>query len=305
MIARRLVAVVGPTATGKSAIALELARRFGGAIVNADSRQVYRGMDIGTAKPDPATRTAVPHYLYDIADPTTGFSLGVYLEHARRALQHTWDAASTPWLVGGTGQYVWALLEAWTVPEVPPDNELRTALAAEAESAGPQALHDRLAGIDPVAAARIDVANVRRVIRAIEVHHHTGRPISDWQKKGNPGFDTLILGVDLPDAELDARIAARVQAMYDAGFVEEVRLLQAGGLPGDAPAMSAIGYQEAARALRGELPVAAAIEETIVATKRLVRRQRQWFRKSDARIHWGRSSDDFTALVEEFFGGCN
>ena len=186
---RRLVAVVGPTAAGKSALALALAQRFGGEIVNADSRQIYRGMDVGTAKPSPETRALLPHHLYDIAEPADAYSLALYRRDALAALEAVWARGELAWLVGGTGQYVWALLEAWQVPDVAPQPDLRAELAAAAERDGPDALHARLRAVDPEAADRIDARNVRRVIRALEVHEVTGRPITAWQTKGVPGFE--------------------------------------------------------------------------------------------------------------------
>ena len=203
---RRLVAIVGATGTGKSAIALELAQRLGGEIVNADSRQVYRGMDIGTAKPSAADRRLVRHHLYGIADPHEGYSLSAYQRDARAALDQVWSRGAFAWLVGGTAQYVWALLEDWQVPEVAPDQALRAELEAFAAANGWEGLHGRLAGVDPVAAGRIDGRNVRRVVRAIEVYEKTGRPISDWQRKGSPDFEFLLFGIDVPRAELYPRI---------------------------------------------------------------------------------------------------
>ncbi|MFN0148813.1 MAG: tRNA (adenosine(37)-N6)-dimethylallyltransferase MiaA, partial [Dehalococcoidia bacterium] len=289
---RRLVAIVGPTASGKSAIALELAARLGGEVLNADSRQVYRGMDIGTAKPAAEDRRRVRHHLYDICDPAETYSLALYQQHARAALEEIWARDAFAWLVGGTGQYAWAMLEAWTVPEVPPDAGLRAALAAVAEEQGPGALHARLAGIDPLAAERLDARNVRRVIRAIEVFERTGTPISTWQTKGSPDFEFLLFGIDVPLAELDLRIDRRVEEMFAAGFVDEVRSLLDRGVSPGAPAMSSIGYGEVARHLAGELSLQEALEATQRATRRFARRQAQWFRKDDKRITWVQDADD-------------
>jgi tRNA dimethylallyltransferase len=304
MTLRRLVAIVGPTATGKSSIALELAADLGGEIVNADSRQIYRGMDIGTAKPSLEDRRRVRHHLYDIADPADSYSLALYVRHAREVLESLWAKGSFAWLVGGTGQYIWALLEAWTVPEVPPDDAFRAKLADEAKTGGTAVLHDRLAAVDPVAAERIDPNNVRRIIRALEVHEQTGVPISEWQKKGAPDFEFLLFGVDMPNAELDPRIESRVDAMFASGFVDEVRDLLDSGLPADAPAMSSIGYGEVARHLAGELTLQEARDETVRATRRLVRRQRQWFRSDDARIRWVRDAQDIDLEANIFTGAC-
>jgi len=301
---RRLVAIVGPTASGKSRIALDLARELGGEIVNADSREVYRGMDIGTAKPTAADRGRVPHHLFDIADPADGFSLALYRDAARAALNDIWDRDAFAWLVGGTGQYVWALLEDWHVPEVPPDEELRAQLAAFAESRGVLALHARLGEVDPLAAERIDARNVRRVVRALEVFQHSGIPMSAWQTKGKPDFEFLLFGIELPREELYQRIDRRVESMFAGGFVDEVRALLDAGVPADAPAMSSIGYGEAVRQLRGEITLVEAIQATQWATHRLARQQAQWFRRNDKRITWVHDAQDIEMQANIFTGAC-
>ena len=304
MTLRRVVAIVGPTASGKSAIALDLAQRLGGEIVNADSRQVYRGMDIGTAKPTVAERRVARHHLYDICDPAGSYSLALYRAQATATFDSLWAKGTFPWLVGGTGQYVWALLENWSVPEVAPDDELRARLAATAETDGHQALHARLAAVDATAAERIDSRNVRRVIRALEVYERTGTPISEWQTKGEPDFEYLLFGIDVPREELDRRIDRRVEAMFESGFVDEVRLLLDSGVARDAPAMSSIGYAEVARHLAGEIGLDDAIELTKRATRRLARRQAQWFRREDPRITWVHDADDIDLQANIFTGAC-
>jgi tRNA dimethylallyltransferase len=301
---RRLVAIVGPTASGKSAIAVELARRLGGEIVNADSRQVYRGMDIGTAKPAVSERRGVRHHLYDIADSRDGYSLALYREDARAALDGIWDRSSFAWLVGGTGQYVWALLEDWQVPQVEPDEDLRERLRAEAERDGAEALHQRLTAVDPVAAQRIDARNVRRVVRALEVYEVTGKPISEWQTKGTPDFEYLLFGIDVPKEELHERINRRVDAMFEAGFVDEVHGLLADGVPPDAPAMSSIGYRQVVASLAGECTLDEAMDATKRATRQLARRQMQWFRRDDRRITWVHDADDIDLQANIFTGAC-
>ncbi|MCC6383080.1 MAG: tRNA (adenosine(37)-N6)-dimethylallyltransferase MiaA [Dehalococcoidia bacterium] len=301
---RRLVAIVGPTASGKSAIALDLALRLGGEIVNADSRQVYRGMDVGTAKPTAAERRLVPHHLFDVADPSEGYSLALFRRHVRAALDAIWQRGSFAWLVGGTGQYVWALLEDWQVPEVPPDADLRARLTAIADAEGADALHALLAAMDPLAASRVDPRNVRRVVRAIEVFHHTGLPISHWRRRGSPPFEHLLFGVDVPRAELDRRVDARVDAMFAAGFVDEVRALRERGVPPDVSAMSSIGYGEVTRHLADQLTLDEAIDATRRATRRLVRRQAQWFRRDDPRITWIRDAEDAEIQANVFTAAC-
>jgi len=301
---RPLIAIVGPTATGKSEAALELAERLGGEIVNADSRQVYRGMDIGTAKPTREMRRRVPHHLYDIVEPTEEFSLALYVDLARAKFEELWSRGTFPWLVGGSGQYVWALLEHWQVPHVPPDPEFRQRLTEEAARVGVEALHARLAEVDPVAAERIDRRNLRRIIRALEVYEHTRMPISHWQTKGEPPFQAMVVGIDVDREELDRRIDRRVERMFAEGFVEEVEGLLAKGVPPDAPAMSSIGYAEVVRMLRGELTRDEAIEETKRATRRLARRQWQWFRRDDRRIRWIRRADEIELEANIFTGAC-
>lgn len=301
---RRLVAIVGATGTGKSAIALELAQRLGGEIVNADSRQVYRGMDIGTAKPTLEDRRKVRHHLYDIADPADGYSLAQYQHDARAALEAIWARDSFAWLVGGTAQYVWGLLEAWQVPEVEPDEALRAELEAFADASGWEALHARLASVDRVAAERIDGRNVRRVIRAIEVFEKSGKPISEWQQKGAPDFEFLLFGLKVPRDVLYPRVDRRVVAMFEGGLLDEVRALLEGGLSPDVPAMSSIGYAEAVKHLAGELTLAEAIEKTQIATHRLIRSQEQWFRREDARITWVEDADDIDMRANIFTGAC-
>lgn len=301
---RPLIAIVGPTASGKSSLALELAQRLGGEIVNADSRQVYRGMDIGTAKPTAEARRRVPHHLYDVADPTDEFSLATYVDLARAKFDELWAAGSFPWLVGGSGQYVWALLEAWEVPHVPPDRALRARLESEASAHGPESLHARLATVDPIAAERIDPRNVRRVIRALEVYEHTGMPISSWQRKGEPNFQAMVVAIDVPREELDRRIEERVEEMFAAGLVDEVRALLQRGVPPDAAALQSIGYKEVIAYLEGRYSLAEAVEETKRATRRLARRQLQWFRREDSRIRWVRDASDIELEVNIFTGAC-
>ncbi|HEY8490183.1 MAG TPA: tRNA (adenosine(37)-N6)-dimethylallyltransferase MiaA [Dehalococcoidia bacterium] len=297
-----MVAVVGPTATGKTALAVRLAARFGGEVVNADSRQVYRGMAIGTAQPAEAERAAAPHHLFAVVEPDQPFSLGLYLDLAGRTLAEIWARGHVPFLVGGTGQYVWALLEGWQVPRVPPAPAVRAALEERARREGAAALHRELAAVDPETAARIHPHNVHRVIRALEVYRATGQPPSRQRARRPPGFRALVLGLTCDRTELYRRIDARVEAMYAAGLVEEVRDLLARGYGRDLPAMRSIGYREAAAYLAGELTLAEAVARTKTETHRLARTQEAWFRRSDPRIHWldCRRPDGAEALVRRF-----
>jgi tRNA dimethylallyltransferase len=304
MAMERLVAIVGPTASGKSGIALELAKRLGGEIVNGDSRQVYRGMAIGTAAPPAEELRAVRHHLYGFRDPRDAYSLALYQRDARAAFDGLWSRGSFAWLVGGTGQYVWSLLENWTVPEVAPDEELRARLRARAEAEGAATLHEQLAAVDPAAAEKIDFRNVRRVIRALEVFTVTGVPISQWQTRGEPGFGYLLFGIDVPLHELDRRIDLRVDAMFAGGIVDETRALLDAGLTSRDSAMASIGYAQAARHIAGECSLADAVDDTKRATRRLAREQLKWFRKDDARIRWVKEADAIEMEANIFTGAC-
>ena len=282
MTARRLIAIVGATATGKTALGIDLARNLGGEIIGADSRQVYRHMDIGTAKPTAEEQAAARHHVIDVVDPDEPFSLGTWLDLARAALEDIWSRGKQPILVGGTGQYVWALLEGWRVPRVPPDRALRD----ELEARPPEDLLAELRRVDPGAEAFIDLRNARRVIRALEVQAATGKPFSYWRTKEPPDFEPLILGLHFRREELYRRIDGRVEAMFAAGFVDEVRRLLEMGCSRDLPAMSGIGFKEVAEHLAGGRDLASAIEGTKTGTHRLARHQHAWFKQSDSRILW-------------------
>lgn len=283
---KRLLAIVGPTATGKTALAVRLAERLSGEIVNADSRQVYRGMDIGTAKPTAADRARARHWLVDVAEPDEPFSLGRYLELAGAALDDCWSRGTLPILVGGTGQYVWALLEGWQVPRVPPDPQLRAELEAQAEREGPAVLLAELERVDPAYAARVDRTNLRRVIRALEVYRRTGRPISACQTREPPDFAWTAVGLRCDRGELYRRIDARVDRMVAAGLVDEVRGLIERGYGCELPAMSGIGYRQVCQYLAGEVALEEAIARIKTETHRLARMQHTWFRPDDSRIQW-------------------
>ncbi len=280
-----LVAIVGPTATGKSELAVALARALVGEIVGADSRQIYRGMAIGTAQPDPELLAAAAHHLIGFLAPDSPFGLAQYLDLAREAIAAIRARGRLPILAGGTGQYLAALLEGWSVPRVPPDPALRAALGAEAERSGPRALHARLAGLDPAAAAAIHPHNVRRVIRALEVIEHSGRRFSEQQGR-SPATAGVVIGLELPREALYERIDRRVERMYAAGLLDELRRLAAAGYRRDLPSMASIGYPEAWAALAGEITQAEAIRRTQLATHRLARQQLTWFRRAAIGITW-------------------
>jgi len=289
-----LIAIVGPTAVGKSELALRLAEEFGGEIISADSRQIYRGLDIGTAKPTAEERRRVPHHLLDVVDPDEVLTLAQYQELAYAAIDDILARSKVPFLVGGTGLYIKAVVEGWSIPRVPPNEKLREELYRLAELEGPEALHARLRKVDPVAAARIDPRNVRRVVRALEVYAETGRPISELQRRSPPPYRTLQIGLTMEREELYRRIDARVERMIERGLVEEVRGLIERGYGLDLPAMSGLGYREIGLYLKGEIGLEEAIRLIKRNTRRFVRHQYNWFRLDDPHIHW------FDALSEPY-----
>jgi tRNA dimethylallyltransferase len=283
---RRLIVVAGQTATGKTEAAAEVARALGGEVIGADAYQVYRGMDVGTAKPAPEVRALVRHHLVDVLDPSQEMTLALYLDMARAALEDVWARWKTPVVCGGTGQYVWALVEGWQVPRVPPDQGLRAELEAFAAEHGPEALHQRLSEADPGAAARLDYRNVRRVVRALEVIEREGRPLSACRTRSPLDARVLFLCLSCERGELHRRIDARVTSMYAAGLVEEVRELRRQGFGESRPVRSAIGYKEAGLYLDGAISLEEAVQRTQTATHRLARNQATWFKAGDPRLTW-------------------
>ena len=279
---RRLIAIVGGTATGKTALGIALARTHDGEIISADSRQVYRFMDVGTAKPTPEQLASAPHHLIDVIDPDQAFSLASWLDLAHDRLEDILARKKLPLLVGGTGQYVWALLEGWRVPRVPPQNNLRNELKARP----PDELLAELRRVDAAAEEYIDPRNVRRVIRALEVHAATGQPLSYWRTKEAPAFDALIVGISHLRKDLYTRIDERVNVMFEVGLVDEVASLRRKGYARELSAMSGIGYREVSEYLDGECTLESAIERTKTGTHRLARHQSSWFKASDERIQW-------------------
>ena len=294
-----LVAIVGATCVGKTRLAVSLAHRLHGEIINADSRQVYRGMDIGTAKPTPQERSLAPHHLLDLLQPDQNFDLGSFLSLARDLIPGIQARNQLPMVVGGTGQYVWALLEGWAVPVVPPDPEFRQAKLLEAQSKGGWALHRELEKIDPQRAAELDPRNLRRVIRALEIHHTSQLAPSQFRKRAPTSVNALIIGLRLDREELYRRIDARVDGMVTAGLVEEVqRLADLGYRIGLGP-LASPGYREVGQYLAGEISLPEAVQRTKFQTHRLARRQHGWFRANDPRIRWLEADDP---LLEERAG---
>ncbi len=283
-----VVAVVGPTATGKTALAVELALALGGEVVNADSMQLYRGMDIGTAKPDAAERRGVPHHLLDVWPVRQAASVAEYARAARAQIDRLRAAGVLPLLVGGSGLYVRAVLDDLDFPGTDP--QVRARLEAELATAGPGPLHARLAEVDPAAAAAVLPSNGRRIVRALEVVELTGGPFRARLPDPRPHYPAVLVGLDRGTADLDERVAARVDRMWTAGFVAEVEALAADGLREGPTASRALGYAQVLDQLAGLLPAEEARERTVRLTRRFVRRQRSWFRRDPA-VHWFDAAD--------------
>jgi tRNA dimethylallyltransferase len=284
----RVIAVVGPTAAGKSALSVALAHALGGEVVNADSMQLYRGMDIGTAKMTPAERDGVPHHVFDIWDVTEPASVAEYQRLARAAVDDIAARGRVPLLVGGSGLYVRAVLEEFDFPGTDP--VIRARLEDELTAAGPAGLHARLAAADPEAAGKILPGNGRRIVRALEVIELTGAPFTAALPSPTPFYDAVQIGVDLDTALLDQRIAVRVEQMWASGLLDEVRALDARGLRDGRTAGRALGYLQALAEIDGTMTGEQAREETTRATRRFVRRQRSWFRR-DPRVTWLDAAD--------------
>ncbi|MFG3407939.1 tRNA (adenosine(37)-N6)-dimethylallyltransferase MiaA [Streptomyces sp. NPDC048142] len=281
--APRVITVVGPTAAGKSDLGVFLAQRLGGEVINADSMQLYRGMDIGTAKLTLPERDGVPHRLLDIWDVTEAASVAEYQRLARLEIDRLLAEGRTPVLVGGSGLYVKGTIDALEFPGTDP--EVRARLEAELAERGSGALHERLTAADPDAARSILASNGRRIVRALEVIEITGKPFTANLPGDEPVYDSVQIGVDVDRPELDERIALRVDRMWEAGLVDEVRTLEASGLREGLTASRALGYQQILAALAGECTEDDARAETVRATKRFARRQDSWFRR-DPRVVW-------------------
>jgi tRNA dimethylallyltransferase len=294
----RVIAVVGATAVGKSDLGVAIAQHLGGEVVNTDSMQLYRGMDIGTAKLTMAEREGVPHHLLDIWDVTEAASVAEYQRLAREVIDELVAKGRTPVLVGGSGLYVRAAIDELDFPGTDPD--VRARLEAELETEGSGALHARLAAVDPEAARAILPSNGRRIVRALEVVEITGLPFTANLPGHESVYDAVQIGVRLPRPELDERIELRVDRMWEAGLLDEVGELAAQGLREGRTAARALGYQQALAQLDGVYDDAEARAETVRATRRFARRQESWFRR-DPRVHWldRDTSEPPTALVEQ------
>ena len=286
-----LVLIVGPTAVGKTEIAIQLAERLNGEIVSADSRLFYRGMDIGTAKPTVEEQARAPHHLIDVVNPDEILSLAVFQQKAQAAIADIHTRRKLPFLVGGTGQYIRAVTQGWTPPEVQPDERLRGEFERMKEERGAYWLHDKLRNLDADAAEKIDARNFRRTIRALEVIMTTGRKFSEQRGQSDSPYHLITIGLTRPRVELYERVDQRIEGMFANGFVNEVRGLLARGYSPSLPTMSAIGYRECIQVVNGELNEEQAKAEIRRATRVFVRRQANWFKESDPNIRWFKVED--------------
>jgi tRNA dimethylallyltransferase len=291
--------IVGPTAVGKTEISIQLAEWLEGEIVSADSRLLYRGMDIGTAKPTLEQRLRVPHHLIDVADPRTSWSLALFQQAATEAIASIHSRRHLPMLVGGTGQYIHAVTHGWTPPITSPNTRLRAELEARAASEGYQVLYNELQELDPNAAEKIDPRNVRRTVRALEVIRLTGRKFSEQQGHVEDPYRLITIGLSRPRPEIYARVDARIEAMFAAGLLDEVQHLLDAGCSPDLPSMSAIGYRECVRVLAGRMDVEQAKVEMRRLTRIFVRRQTNWFKLDDPSIHWFDAGKGKLAEIEK------
>lgn len=301
---KEVIMLTGPTAVGKTDFALGLAEKLSTEIICADSRTVYKGMDIATAKPTAAERARVPHHLLDVVLPNEEFTLPDFMEQAAATLEDIAGRGKLPLVVGGTVLYLNALAEGWQVPRVAPDRELRERLEREATERGAEALYADLQKIDPAATEHINPLNVRRIIRALEVYYSTGELFSQAQGKNPPPYRILKLGLTLEREKLYARADQRIAKMFENGLVEEVRGLLAAGYAPELPAMSSVGYQQVIAYLKGEMTLAEAQERMRFTTHRYIRQQYTWFRRDPA-LNWLDVTDPELAakayqLISEF-----
>lgn len=289
---KRVLILVGPTAVGKTELAIRLAERVNGEIVSADSRLLYRGMDIGTAKPPQAEMARVPHHLIDLANPDEIWSLAVYQKSILATIKEIHNRDGLPIVAGGTGQYIRALMEGWVIPSMKPHPQLREVLESWGHEIGAEKLHQKLSLIDPEAAKKIDANNLRRIVRALEVIFGTGELFSIQKEKIPFDLDFKMVGLSRPREELYARVDERIEKMFDDGFVDEVQHLLNMGYSKGLPTLSAIGYREVIQFLDGEIT----LEESKVMMKRktreFIRRQANWFKPSDPNIEWFEMTPD-------------
>ena len=295
-----LVVIVGPTAVGKTELAIQLAERFHGEIVSADSRLFYRGLDIGTAKPSAAEMARVPHHLINVANPDETWSLALFQQEAHKIIIEILGRHKLPFLVGGTGQYIRAVTEGWTPPEVRPDSHLREVLETLSSQYSPFWLHAKLQVIDPEAANKIDARNVRRTIRALEVIFSTGKLFSSQRNATSSIYNQINIGLIRPRPQLYERIDQRIETMFESGLLQEVEKLLSLGYSPDLPSLSAIGYREAIGVIQNKITLADAKTLMKRATRVYVRRQANWFRENDPQIKWFEMHEDSTRTVQNY-----
>ncbi len=281
-----VILIVGPTAVGKTELALRLAEKLTGEIVSVDSRLFYRGMDIGTAKPSQEEMARAPHHLINIVNPDETLSLAVFQQMARDAIAGIHECGKLPFLVGGTGQYVRAVTQGWSPPEVTPSQRMRDELGRMKEERGKEWLHEKLRMMDEKAAEKIDARNFRRTIRALEVILTTGRRFSEQRGSGDLPYQLITVGLTRPREELYQRVDERIEKMFADGLLDEVKGLLDKGYSPDLPSMSAIGYRECVGVIKGSMTLEQAKVEMRRATRIFVRRQGNWFKESDPGIKW-------------------
>jgi tRNA dimethylallyltransferase len=293
---KNIIVVVGPTGVGKSRLAISIAQHFNGEIVNADSRQIYRMMDIGTAKPDAREMSLVPHHLFDIINPDQDYSLAQYQDEANRTIREILGRSKLPVLVGGSGQYIIGLLEGWQIPRIAPDPELRRGLEEKAKS-DPEVLVRQLQELDPQAAQQIDSRNLRRVIRALEVCLQSGKRFSELRTKNPSEYRPLWIGLTMARPALYKRTDERVRMMFSQGLIKETQCLIEKGYSPELPAMSSIGYPQGAAVIAGEMTEEEAIIQVQHETHRYIRHQYAWFRLKDTRIKWFDNEKEVWPLI--------
>jgi tRNA dimethylallyltransferase len=291
-LAQKVLIVAGPTGVGKTRLSLEIARELNAEIVSADSRLLYRGMDVGTAKPSVQERALVPHHLIDVAQPDEPWSLATFGKAVVQSIRDVLSRGRLPILVGGTGQYIRSLVEGWSIPEIKPNDRLRKVLEEWSNTIGGLVLHHKLALLDPASAATIQPENIRRTIRALEVILSTGVPFSQQRLKGAPQFNYKLIGLRLPRETLYPLIDERIEQMFRDGFIIEVERLLTDGYSKDLPSMSAIGYCEVACYLLGEVSLEEAKVQMKRRTRQFIRRQANWFKPDDPLIDWYDSIPD-------------
>lgn len=295
-----LILIVGPTAVGKTELALRLAERMNGEILSADSRLFYRGMDIGTAKPSPEEIARVPHHLIDIVNPDETLSLAVFQSMAQGIIAEIHARNKMPFLVGGTGQYVRAVTQGWTPPEVTPSARMRDELGRMKDERGHEWLYEKLKMLDPEASEKIDARNYRRTIRALEVIFTTGRKFSEQRGSGESPYQLITVGLNRPREELYQRVDERIEKMFADGLLDEVKGLLEHGYSPSLPSMSAIGYRECVSVVKGQMTAEQAKVEMRRLTRVFVRRQANWFKESDPLIRWFHPNESGVEEIEEF-----